>query len=74
MAGKRTAAVVEDRVLSIHEAAERLHTTPEVLRKWRYQSRGPESFRLSGKVVYQQSAVDAFIEGERARTARGGSR
>lgn len=74
MPKRSAAAVVDDPVLSIHEAAERLHTTPEVLRKWRYQQRGPESFLLAGKVVYRQSAVAAYIEGERARTARGGGR
>lgn len=69
----RPTTVAEDRLLDIHEAAEKLRTTPGVLRKWRYQRTGPESFRLAGKVVYWLSILDAYIEAERARTARGGA-
>lgn len=71
---RAAAAVADDVVLTIHEVAQRLHTTTEVLRKWRYENRGPESFRLAGKVVYLQSAVAAYVEAERSRTARGGTR
>jgi hypothetical protein len=68
-----TTAAVDDHLLDIHEAAKKLLTTPGVLRKWRYQRKGPESFRLAGKVVYKQSALDAYIESERDRTSRGGA-
>lgn len=43
------------------------------LRYWRHRGIGPESFKLGRRVVYRQSAVDAWIESQQAATARGGA-
>lgn len=43
------------------------------LRYWRHIGTGPESFKLGRRVVYRQSAVDAWIAAQQIATTRGGA-
>jgi hypothetical protein len=43
------------------EAARRLGVKPETLRTWRYLRKGPASFKVAGRVVYRETAIDAYL-------------
>jgi predicted DNA-binding transcriptional regulator AlpA len=58
-------------LLSTDEAARLLGRSIDTLRYWRYAGRGPVSFRLGRRVVYDRSAVLAWIEKERQATSSG---
>ncbi|MGH3934866.1 MAG: helix-turn-helix transcriptional regulator [Pseudonocardiaceae bacterium] len=53
------------------EFAELAHTSPETIRYWRHIGRGPASFKLGRRVLYDRSEVLAWIRDTRnaARTA-----
>lgn len=52
----------EDRVLTPSEASEYLSVSPDTLRFWRYEGRGPAYCRLGGKLIrYRKSALDAYL-------------
>lgn len=47
----------------IHEAT---------LRYWRYENKGPASFKLGRRVMYRKADVDAWLAAQYEATARGG--
>lgn len=69
---RKTTTTASVRRLSTDEAAVELGVSPSTLRTWRHERRGPESYKLGGKVVYDSDKVEAYREQERARTLRGG--
>lgn len=62
-----------NRPLTTAEVSALLGVPPETLRYWRHLDRGPRCYRLGGKrVVYDPADLDAWIERQKATTARGG--
>jgi DNA-binding transcriptional MerR regulator len=53
-----------DRLLTTKEVAEITRLAPETLRYWRWKGIGPKSFRLGSRVVYRETDVLAWIEGQ----------
>ena len=47
--------------LTTAEVAHLLRTSPESVRYWRHIGRGPKSFRVGRKVLYDRADVEAFI-------------
>lgn len=58
-------------LLSTRETGALLGTPEETLRYWRHIGRGPECFKLRRRVVYERSAVEAWVAAQRASTLRG---
>ena len=49
------------RYLTTAEVAEMCRTSPETVRYWRYIGKGPRSFKLGRKVLYESADVDAWL-------------
>jgi predicted DNA-binding transcriptional regulator AlpA len=49
------------RYLTTQEVAEICRTSAETVRYWRYVGKGPRSFKLGRKVLYEPEAVDAWL-------------
>jgi hypothetical protein len=49
-------------VYSTREAAAYLGVAVATMRTWRHRRRGPKSFRMEGRIVYRQSALDEYID------------
>lgn len=58
--------------LTTAEVAEALRTPAETVRYWRHIGKGPASFKVGRRVLYDRSDVEAFIAKARsdARAAR----
>ena len=54
-----------DVLLTEAEAAKRLCAKPQTLNKWRTRKRGPAYIKISGKIRYKASDVQAFIDASR---------
>lgn len=57
-----------DRYLTTEELAELTRTSPETVRWWRYMGKGPESFKVGRRVLYDRTVVEKWL-----RTAQGQS-
>jgi predicted DNA-binding transcriptional regulator AlpA len=55
-----------DRYLTTEELAELTRTSPETVRWWRYMGKGPESFKVGRRVLYDRTVVEKWL-----RTAQG---
>ena len=60
---------MEDLLLDITEASERLHTRVNTLRYWRHVGVGPRSAKLGRRIVYRESDVIAWVDEQFAGTA-----
>lgn len=60
--------------LTRQQAAEYLSVTTWTLDYWRRQNRGPRSYKIVGRVYYLRPDIDAWLQDQLARTARGGVR
>jgi predicted DNA-binding transcriptional regulator AlpA len=58
--------------LNVHEAAAELRVSVNTLRLWRSNDRGPESFAIGGRVYYEPTAIEQWIDAQMATTSRGG--
>lgn len=47
--------------LTTQEVADKLRTSPETVRYWRHESKGPRSFKVGRRVLYAREDVEAFI-------------
>ena len=47
--------------LTTEEVADKLRTSPETVRYWRHEKKGPKSFKVGRRVLYAREDVDAFI-------------
>lgn len=47
--------------LWLPQAAARLGVRPRTLYTWRYLDKGPAGFRHTGRVVYEEAAIDAYM-------------
>jgi excisionase family DNA binding protein len=52
--------------LTTKEVAERLRTSPETLRYWAWQGRGPRSFKAGRRRLFAAADVDTWIAEARA--------
>ncbi|WP_240617225.1 helix-turn-helix domain-containing protein [Nocardioides speluncae] len=52
--------------LTTEEVAELLRTTPETCRYWRHIGKGPKSFKVGRRVLYDSADVQAFIDAARS--------
>jgi excisionase family DNA binding protein len=57
-----------NKYLTTEEVAELLRTSPESVRFWRSNGKGPRSFKVGRRVLYALEDVETFIA-----TARGGA-
>ncbi|AYY11352.1 DNA-binding protein [Actinobacteria bacterium YIM 96077] len=57
--------------LTTREVAELLRTSESTLRFWRHIDRGPNSFRIGKRVLYDRRDVEQFIEDARAEGSSG---
>ena len=55
--------------LTTVEVAELCRTSPETVRYWRNVRKGPASFKLGRRVLYELADVDAWIARAKANTA-----
>ena len=53
--------------LTTGEVAEMCRTSPETVRYWRHVRKGPASFKLGRRVLYELADVEAFIAQAKAR-------
>lgn len=59
-------------LLMLTEAAAYVGRPVKTLQRWRHEGRGPRSAMVGGRVVYDQTDLDDWIEAEFTRSARGG--
>lgn len=53
--------LLTDPALTIDEAAERLRTSVETLRRWRNQGKGPKARMIAGKLIYLASDLYQWL-------------
>ena len=53
------------RYLTTEELAQELRTTPETCRYWRHIGKGPDSFKVGKRVLYDRGDVDDWIAKQR---------
>lgn len=58
--------------MTLREASIYLHIPENSLRWYRTTGDGPRSYKLGGKVFYDRADCDAWVESQKAATARGG--
>jgi excisionase family DNA binding protein len=51
--------------LTTSEVAERFRTSAETVRYWRHVGKGPKSFKLGRRVLYDIEDVEAWLEDAR---------
>jgi excisionase family DNA binding protein len=56
--------------LTTAEVAELLRTPLETVRFWRHIGKGPASFKVGRRVLYEAADVEAFIAAAKASSAR----
>jgi Helix-turn-helix domain len=59
------------RYLTTAEVATLCRTSPETVRFWRYVGKGPTSFKLGRKVLYDADAVERWLTEAQQETAAG---
>ncbi len=62
---------VRSEYLTMAEVAERLRTNVDTLRYWRQNGKGPRSFKIGKRVLYDVADIEAYISEAKAF---GGSR
>lgn len=60
-----------DDLLGITDAANLTGFSPNTLRAWRHQNRGPTSFIRNGRVVYRRDDLTRWLAHRDAATTRG---
>lgn len=56
--------------LTTVEVAELCRTAPETVRFWRHVGKGPASFRVGRRVLYDVEDVEAWLAAAKAEAAR----
>ncbi len=51
--------------MTTKEVADLLRTSPETVRYWRHIGKGPQSFKVGRKVLYDRTDIEAFIAAAR---------
>jgi DNA-binding transcriptional MerR regulator len=55
--------------LTTGEVAEMCRTSPETVRYWRHVHKGPASFELGRRVLYELADIEAFIAQAKAKAS-----
>lgn len=63
---------IDRRPLTPAEVSELTGVPVGTLRQWRHNNIGPRSWKLAGRVRYDVADVNAWMDAQRAATARGG--
>lgn len=58
-----------DELMTTDEVSAVCRVPVGTLRQWRHYRKGPDSFRLNGRVVYRRSKVFAWIDAAEKATA-----
>lgn len=58
--------------MTVAEVAAACGVTPAAVRNWRHQGKGPRSYRVGRRVLFDRADVAAFIDQCRAATGVGG--
>jgi predicted DNA-binding transcriptional regulator AlpA len=58
-------------LLTPEQVAELLHVEASLLRRWRYERRGPMSFKIGKYVRYRRDDVLEWIDEQRVATGQG---
>ncbi|MBV9651693.1 MAG: helix-turn-helix domain-containing protein [Pseudonocardiales bacterium] len=61
---------MNNRYMTTAEVAELLRTSPETVRYWRHVGKGPGSFRVGRKVLYERNDVESWLRDLRAAEVR----
>jgi excisionase family DNA binding protein len=64
-ANRRELAMASDEYLTTAEVAHLCRTSPDTVRFWRHVGRGPKSFKVGRRVLYQRGDVERWLEGLR---------
>jgi Helix-turn-helix domain len=56
------------RYLTTAEVAGICRTSPETVRFWRYAGKGPESFKVGRKVLYDAAKLEEWLSAQQAQT------
>jgi excisionase family DNA binding protein len=56
--------------LTTKEVADLLRTSPETVRFWRHVGKGPQSFKVGRRVLYDVADVEAFLAEARGAEAK----
>jgi predicted DNA-binding transcriptional regulator AlpA len=59
------------RYLTTAEVAALCRTSPETIRFWRYVGKGPQSFKVGRKVLYDAAGVEAWLAEAQQATKTG---
>lgn len=57
--------------LTTQEVAETLRTSAETVRYWRHVGKGPKSFKVGRRVLYDVTDVDAWLAQQYAANGQG---
>ena len=66
-----TTTVNPDPLMTLPEVAERLRRSPAQLRWMRHNGTGPRAAKISGRVMYRASDVEAWIDEQFEAPAKG---
>lgn len=55
---------MDDRFITIDELAELLRVTPATVYQWRAAGRGPVATKVGRRVLFRESAVDAWLDAQ----------
>lgn len=61
------------RFITTHEVAELLRTSPESVRFWRHVGKGPASFKVGRRVLYDSAEVEQWLADARKATSTAGA-
>jgi len=53
-----------DDLITVKEAADICHASPETVRYWHYAGKGPTSFKVGRRRLYKRADVLAWLEGQ----------
>jgi hypothetical protein len=58
--------VTQPERLTEKEAAAELRRCPQTLKRWRRLRKGPEYLRLNGRVLYERTKLEAWLQAQQA--------
>lgn len=64
--GETMTATPAPRYMTTEEVAERFRTSPGTVRYWRHVGKGPASFRVGAKALYDVALVEAWEADQQA--------
>lgn len=53
--------MADSRYLTVDELAELVRVSPNTIRAWRSQGKGPRATKISGRVIFARADVDSWL-------------